>query len=126
MLDCNSIFTLINIFNSNTPAVLGYLGLIKGIFRDNFLIFAVLFFAVSIIFLLSLGDTKKVANAHIVETPTVEGEVMVVEQILANIAVDKVNENLKGIKIKTKITKDGWGVTIRKLSLKIPFIKVIT
>ena len=86
---------------------------IKGIFRDNFLIFAVLFFAVLFIIVLSLGDTKKVANAHIVETPTVEGEVMVVEQVLANIAVDKVNENLKGIKIKTKITKDGWGVTVK-------------
>jgi hypothetical protein len=65
---------------------------IKGIFRDNFLIFAVLFFAVLFIIVLSLGDTKKVANAHIVETPTVEGEVMVVEQLLANIAIDKVSK----------------------------------
>jgi hypothetical protein len=33
MLDCNSIFALINIFNSNTPAVLSYFGLNFNTFK---------------------------------------------------------------------------------------------
>ena len=31
-----------------------------------------------------------------------------VENVFATIATDKINKNLKGIKFKTSITKDGW------------------
>jgi hypothetical protein len=46
-----------------------------------------------------------------------------VENIFATIATDKINKNLKGIKIKTNITKDGWSANVidkkDKIQIKI-------
>jgi hypothetical protein len=35
-----------------------------------------------------------------------------VENVFATIATDKINKNLKDIKIKTNITKDGWSANV--------------
>jgi hypothetical protein len=46
-----------------------------------------------------------------------------VENVFATIATDKINKNLKGIKIKTNITKDGWSANVidkkDKIQIKI-------
>jgi hypothetical protein len=43
--------------------------------------------------------------------------------VFATIATDKINKNLKGIKIKTNITKDGWSANVidkkDKIQIKI-------
>jgi hypothetical protein len=46
-----------------------------------------------------------------------------IENVFATIATDKINKNLKGIKIKTNITKDGWSANVidkkDKIQIKI-------
>ena len=46
-----------------------------------------------------------------------------IENVFATIATDKINKNLKDIKIKTNITKDGWSANVidkkDKIQIKI-------
>jgi hypothetical protein len=39
---------------------------------------------------------------------TPEEQTAEVENIFATVITDKINKNIKGVKFKTNITKDGW------------------
>jgi hypothetical protein len=50
-----------------------------------------------------------------------------VENIFATVITDKINKNIKGVKFKTNITKDGWSETVidkkDNIQLKIGGVK---
>ena len=60
------------------------------------------------------------------QVPTLEDEILAIEQIGLGFITNKINENITGINIKTKLTKDGWkaGVTDGKNKINFNMEKV--
>ena len=98
-------------------------------------------FGLMIAFYISAEDSKKtnvvqtpVVQIPVVKTqvkvqaqvPTLEDEILAIEQIGLGFITNKINENITGINIKTKLTKDGWkaGVTDGKNKINFNMEKV--
>jgi membrane protein implicated in regulation of membrane protease activity len=90
----------------------------QGLFTISVILIA---FGLMIAFYISSENSKK---TNVVQTPvvktqvqvlTVEDEILALEQIGLGFVTNKLNKSIDGLKIETKITKGGWGVTVKDI-----------